>query len=390
MKRLTVILTTILLVMAGCGEKQQTTDDLITVDVTAKYPKKELILQDFMDVEYIPLETNDDFLCQGAVMVIGKEIMLLRNWNGDGNIFIYDRKGKAVRKINRKGDGGQEYIYNYEVFLDEDKGEIFVNDNSILVYNLYGTFLRELKHIEDASYSDTYNLNEECFIWWNSAFEFNEKAEEMPSFFVTSKQDGSIIKEIEVPFENRKSTVVIWTDEESNMTYSVSPSYSSILPYKDKIILVESSSDTIYSFSPDYSIKPFMTRTPSVQSMDPEVFLLPGALTDRYYFMHLSTKKYDFSTKKGVPGIYLVYDKEDKSIAEVAVQNADYLVEKHVRMTGKTAKSENGEVVMYQRIEAADLIEANEKGELQGRLKEIAADLDEEDNPVLMLLKNKK
>ena len=33
------------------------TNELITVDVTKNYPEKELTLQDFMDVEYIPLET---------------------------------------------------------------------------------------------------------------------------------------------------------------------------------------------------------------------------------------------------------------------------------------------------------------------------------------------
>ena len=58
MKNVYFILIMLLLVMAGCGESKPPTDDLITVDVTANYPKKELVLQDFMDVEYIPLETS--------------------------------------------------------------------------------------------------------------------------------------------------------------------------------------------------------------------------------------------------------------------------------------------------------------------------------------------
>ena len=46
--------------MAGCGGDHSSTDGLITVDVNDSYStKKELVLQDFMDVEYIPLETND-------------------------------------------------------------------------------------------------------------------------------------------------------------------------------------------------------------------------------------------------------------------------------------------------------------------------------------------
>lgn len=67
MKRLTAISVMALFIMTGCGGQKSGTqnDDIITVDVTASYPKKELILQDFMDVEYVPLETNDEFVTMG-------------------------------------------------------------------------------------------------------------------------------------------------------------------------------------------------------------------------------------------------------------------------------------------------------------------------------------
>lgn len=58
MKGATIFFLFILLTTTGCKRQNQTADDLITVDVTKNsFPKKELILQDFMDVEYIPLET---------------------------------------------------------------------------------------------------------------------------------------------------------------------------------------------------------------------------------------------------------------------------------------------------------------------------------------------
>ncbi|MDH6359015.1 6-bladed beta-propeller, partial [Parabacteroides sp. PF5-9] len=61
--------------MAGCGEENnQSTGEFITVDVSIKYPKKELILQDFLDVEYIPLETKDEFITTGFVQAIGKDV----------------------------------------------------------------------------------------------------------------------------------------------------------------------------------------------------------------------------------------------------------------------------------------------------------------------------
>ncbi|MDR1645454.1 MAG: 6-bladed beta-propeller, partial [Tannerellaceae bacterium] len=50
----------------------------------------------------------------------------------------------------------------------------------------------------------------------------------------------------------------------------------------------------------------------------------------------------------------------------------------------------NSEIAACLSLQPADLIRDYEKGKLKGRLKEIAAGLDEESNPVLMLLKHKK
>ena len=105
MKRINVISVIILFLAIATesrGQKQTGSNDFITVNVVKDYsPKKELILQDFMDVEYVALETNDDFINQGIVLDIGNEFVLVKNSNriNDGNIFVYDRTGKAIRKI---------------------------------------------------------------------------------------------------------------------------------------------------------------------------------------------------------------------------------------------------------------------------------------------------
>ena len=54
MKKLNVNLAIILFFVVGCTGCQQSgsqNDEIISVDVTASYPEKELILQDIMDVE---------------------------------------------------------------------------------------------------------------------------------------------------------------------------------------------------------------------------------------------------------------------------------------------------------------------------------------------------
>ena len=111
MKRKNMFLTVVLLVLiVGCERNKQSDNEIITVDVLKVYPTKELFLQNFMDVEYIALETTDEFLTQGLVLDVGEKYLLIENRNQDGDIFIFDRKtGKGLRKINRQGQGPEEY-----------------------------------------------------------------------------------------------------------------------------------------------------------------------------------------------------------------------------------------------------------------------------------------
>lgn len=50
----------------------------------------------------------------------------------------------------------------------------------------------------------------------------------------------------------------------------------------------------------------------------------------------------------------------------------------------------NKEIAFIQKLDAADLVEAYEKGQLKGPLKQIAAELNEESNPVIMVAKNRR
>ena len=47
----------------------------------------------------------------------------------------------------------------------------------------------------------------------------------------------------------------------------------------------------------------------------------------------------------------------------------------------------NGDVLFSISLDATDLVELLNENKLQGKLKEIAGTLDEEDNPVIMLIK---
>ena len=137
MKNLIIILTLSLLVIGACGDgRKKSTDKCISIDVSKSYPKKELILQNFMDVEYISLETNNDFINQGIVMDIGEKFILVKNNVMDGNIFVYDRKGHALRIINRKGQGPEEYIVSARKLLNNIQSTCYVYFFCLRIYFL--------------------------------------------------------------------------------------------------------------------------------------------------------------------------------------------------------------------------------------------------------------
>lgn len=387
MKGTTIFFLFILLITTGCIRQNQTAGDLITVDVTKNsFPKKELILQDFMDVEYIPLETNDEFINQGAVQAVGKKYIIVTNYRDDGDIFVYDRSGKAIRKINRKGQGGEEYISCRSVILDEENNEMFINDfwaRKIKVYDLEGNFKRSIKQKQEGNtqfYLDIFNYDKENLIC------YDECNDEIP-FLLVSKQDGSITKEIKTPFKEKKLFIQLLRHEGG--TRAAGPGkYSRVTPFKGNWILLEPSSDTIYTLMPDYSLRPFIARTPPINTMDPEVFVVLKLVSDRYYFMESVMNVYDFSKEEGFSRTYFMYDTQEKDFFKYIIYNGDYSYKKEFYMSMLTPINFKGE--LWATINAFELCKDYEKGKLKGKLKEVAATLGEDDNRVIMLVKHKK
>ena len=384
MKQINAILAIILLVvLAGCEESKQSNDELIIVDVSKSYPKKELVLQDFMDVEYLALETSDEFLTQGLVQDVGKEYLLVKNRNRDGDIFIFDRKtGKGLRKINRQGQGAEEYAGINGIILDESNDEIFVMSpgNKILVYDLYGEFKRCLNL--DREVSSVFDYDKSDLIGYDMSDYHNKGKDRGKSYHVIiSKQDGSITREIFIPFKTINTPIVTGDGGfVANYSYQIRLSHG-------KCTLLDTSADTLYNYVPDGTLTPFIVRTPSVHTMQPEVFLYTGIYTDRYYFMETVKNVFNFEKGNGFYADVLMYDKEEKAIYQVTVYNGDYAEKRSVAMT---AKSINHDIEGATTLNAPRLVEIYKKGQLKdGPLKEIASKLDEEDNPVIMLVKQK-
>jgi hypothetical protein len=254
----------------------------------------------------------------------------------------------------------------------------------IYVYDLYGNFKRSLEYKKNTNgmlYTDIANYDKDNLICFD---EYNKER----AFVLISKQDGKITKKFEIKVDDKKLLMQILIDGANNRVISALPDFHrTIIPYNGKWIFLEHSSDTVYTFLPDYNLRPFLVRTPSIQSMDSEVFLILRLFSDRYYFMETIKNIYDFDKDKGFPKTFFMYDTQEKVFGGYNVYNGDYSTKKEIYMSALTLGNHEES---WQRIEAFDLVESYKKGELKGKLKEIAATLDEDDNPVIMLIKQKK
>jgi len=238
MKKIFLLIISLIVITEGRGQRQVGNDENITIDVRKNYPKKELILQDLLDVEYIALDSSDEFVCQGIVLDIGKKFILVSNSINDGDVFVFDGKGKGLRKFNRKGQGSEEYtsLSVSDVVLDEDNEEIFMYDRrGIGVYDLYGKFLRRLTKRDSVSYSSMHNFDREHLIVRYRDRRYDLTSTESRPFSIISKKDGSIVNEIRIPFKKQIKEYIELKETKSVLfLHSI---FQSVFPFHESWIL---------------------------------------------------------------------------------------------------------------------------------------------------------
>ena len=385
------------LFLFGCGNgKQKESDGLITVDVSKSYPKKELILQDLFDIEYVPLETTDEMLTEGHIQYISDNYMIFKNLGRmAGEIFIFDRQGKAVRKINRLGQSGEEYLNILGIDYDEQADELFVNSHysdKVFVYDSEGNYKRSFDYLDGILYNPIKILDTERLIAYDDYSEYDKVPVKRDCYLILSREDGRLLEKIHIPYEEKKDMDIVQKNLNGKQTRSWRIRNTLMLPLQDDWLLNEPSADTIYTYSFAQGLKPLIVRTPPVNEMDPEVFLFPTIFTDRYVFMQAVERSFNFGVDKDVPRTNLIYDKTEQTAYEGEVINRDFEgTPVNLWFAHRVIMEFNDdEIAFATRLEAPDLVEALNDGKLRGPLKEIASSLDEEDNPVILIAKYKK
>ena len=378
MKRLYTITLLLASMLLSCGggkgeaQKQKVSDGLWTFDVTKEYPTKEIYIQDIADVDYIPLETNDSILWRGReVLYLDDDYIVGANRNN--GVYFHDGKGKALNMFNKMGQGPKEYSDMYKVQYDKKSDEIYINDMfKYYVYDKEGNFKRSFQGIEDKLYSrieQFFILNEDELIQYNYNNHYTR----------VSRLTGEHLGDIKLGVADSTTTLHF---RKNNMIFNTIVSH--FTKDKEGYIITSFPSDTTYLLTSNLQLKPIGVRIPPVSSQDVPVFLLPVKNTPRYYFMSTIKKEDSFPTKA-----YMM-DKKTNQIYYLKdyFKNKDYIgLKVHLDMFGPAVLANLPNNVCVQSLNITKLCEAYEEGKLSGKLKDIAANLKEDDNPVLMIIK---
>lgn len=385
----------LLSILSACrNDSSSGSDGLIHVDVTKDYPEKEFLLQDLFEVEYVRLETSDDFLTAGFVLEVSDHYVVSRNTNiFSGDFYLFDRQtGKGVAHLNRKGQGGEEYTNLLDLLVDEQAGELYLNSHfnkMIYVYNFEGNFKRSFKQQGVLFYNRIGLLGDYLIADDDQIQEIETGPQPLRDhFLVLSKADGQVVQAPSIPYE-RKIPLILYAPDGSWECINL----RKMEPCDGDWLLVETSADTIYRMDASLRLTPYIVRTPSVQEEE-RLFLFPSLYGGkRYQFMCVVKNEYDFQQKEGFPRTNLVYDSEEKALYRSTLYNGDMVDSEPINTSSRsfTYRNMNDRGVAFtQTLFAHELVEAYQEGRLKGRLKEIAATLGEEDNPVILIAKYKR
>ena len=358
--------------------------DFVEIDVSLQYPVKELYLQDIAKVEYIPLETNwktEMKFDARIVYVSDKYIIASESFNGD--VYVFDGKGKSKFCFNQKGRTGTKYTHISSIVFDENAKEIFIFDRfathqKILVYAEDGEFKRTLECFP-IFLPQIYNFDNETLL------AYDENRYSSKPYLLISKKDGSIVDTLDIHLPIRLSNSFSKEIEIDGQKYTTSLALvtSKNLSYGKNILIADISSDTIYRLTPLKELQPVIVRTPSVHNSEPIIVVASQLATEKYIFLEKVILDFESAITRSFlrfPVTNLIYDFETEELNEYKLLNRDF-ESLNIDFEPVMASRNTG---VY-KLNVAGLYAADEAGKIvRGNLRRVLVTLDKWDNPIVV------
>ena len=388
-----------LICLVGCtNQPKAPTDSILPVlDLTKDYPEMDIDLQEIADVEYIPLETTEKSIAAYFLNPhISEKYIVTRDAHGP--VQVYDRKGKFLHSVNKRGKGPHEYYTISSLAVDFEREELYIWDSEkIQVYSLTGEWKRRLPTDENMFYKNFYSYDKNHLIFENT---FNDgwNAQKLPAdktpYYLINKETGELTP-LNLTIENRISKTLerrVEDIDEHHARPRILQIYNifAVMANSNDFLIADFGLDTIYSYK-DLKLTPLAIKYPPVHSRKPPIVLAPRVYSEQYLFFKpvKMTLNEDHPGEPYLIAPTLMWDRKDNKIYKVNIWDSEYTGKGFIShaMDDKWIEEPNCFLMIHW---ASKLREFYEAGKLKGKLKEVAAKLKEDDNDVVVIYKLKQ
>lgn len=375
------------LVIASCTSNKELQEKLAFIDVTKEYPEKKIELTDIADVSYLYLNSkNDDYLYKGSIDYVTENNIIVID-RSQNSVLFFSKEGNPKSHFNRMGQGSEEYRDAYSLMYDEANDEVFVSpdfSDHIMVYSSLGEFKRKINlpqvnvNGQMALFDDVSILVYDNTKLWKSIIQSNapDIVQTIDSaFFLISRLDGTVLDYISLP---NKNIDLSYTDLNSVFTGQVS--YGRVRKSADGLLLYNPESDTVFHYSKEKHLTPYMYKKPILSSQTPMTVMDICMDAGKYQF--IAVYSYRETGKSPTPKYYM----RDKASGELFRQKITLSDFEGKELYINPRLLNYYEHAYHFELEFAELEEAYYKNKLSGKLKELVASLleDEESNNVFV------
>ena len=363
---------------------QQPKNDLPCIDVRKNYLEKDIFLTDIADISYLCLNSdNDDYLYGGGIAVITESTVVVTD---NRTVWFFNIDGTPKSRFNHLGNGPKEYRYIRNVFYDEAVDDVFVvDDSSIQVYSYTGIHKREIMLPQGVKRGAIVSFDHRSFFLYDASMEAKRSVTNEADltdndwaapFYLISKANGDVLDHFTLPVTTH-FLGIYWKGERISGVPT-----RRLVKSPEGAMLCNAGTDTIFLYNHDKSLIPVLSKTPSVQSLNPMEYFDNCLEIGQYQYIKVIVARAGDVYPGRFPAKYYVRNKKTGEVFFQKFLLPDYQDKEFIISHTTVGIYENG---CFIELDLSQLKQAYVQNKLSGKLKELVATLKEDDNNVYVI-----
>ncbi|MCH7410241.1 6-bladed beta-propeller [Belliella sp. DSM 111904] len=360
------------------------------LEINPSTAKHIMLSELFEDVEFIKLETKEDFLISQI-----EKIEYFNNMYfvlSGGVIFIFDQVGEIVSKIDNKGKGPEEYQTIWDMYIDRDNNTIELLDTpsaKILTYDFEGNLKDIWRHGLIAESFTKADSDKYLFYCGNN---FNDKVSQ--KLVIKSKSNNKILNSfIEIDKKHAK-----FLHFKNNRRFAHTSKSISIVEVFENVVYKYQNNELSKKYSVDFG-KNNISKEFLNQDFDNAMFFAKEARLNEFAFLIHSFFESDdylfFAYEFGEKVQFVFYNKIKGSILNVKGLSDDlFFYEKNeiseIREFLPLAQSEEKFIIAIEPSTFLDMFnKSNNVTNESPNILNLVKSIEYYENPILLICKPK-